>query len=273
MSNPAASKGTSSALATRSQPSNTDPLYTSSKTLRSHGLDTTSSDFKWSGAIQNGENLQSHESDAVEIRSSHRLSSYKSSSNPSLIVTPKPTSSVAPSTAHLPSPLSIAIAPSSNVYVYADLPPSTSELVGSVDSHAIPSKIYRDAYYSRESDAPENSREYAGLLYHLKGGEGLGALNEWDGRPTKSSAKGKAKADHIGKLTGYHYWPVTGGYEYASCPPSPREVRKWLATDVDRRFYKKKAPNSHSQVRDSLLHLSESLHLPSDRGTYAVRIS
>jgi DNA polymerase zeta len=220
------------------------------------------SEIENTSAIQNdNEHPENHETGAVDIRSINQSSPYKSSSDPSSIITPKSTSSAF----RFPSLLSISLTPNSNGYVYAVPPPSTSELVGTVDDYAIPSKIYRNAYFSKESDAPGNPREYAGLLYHLKGGEGLNTLDEWDGKTTKS----KAKTDEKRKSTAQRYWPVAGGYEYASCPPSPREVRKWLATDAGRRPFKQKTLNTQSQVRYSSLHLVKNPHLPSGRRSHA----
>ena len=115
--------------------------------------------------------------------------------------------------------------------------------MGTLDDYAIPSKLYRDAYFSRESDAPENPREYAGLVYHLKSGE---ALDEWGGEPTKSIANSKMKTKTEG--ASQRYWLNVGGYEYASSPPSHREARKWLATDADKNSLDKKTSNSGSQV-------------------------
>jgi len=81
------------------------------------------------------------------------------------------------------TPISIPLPAAKNLttkaYVYSPAPPSTSELLISIEQYNIQSKVYRDPHYSKEIDAPEKPKEYAGLLYHLKGGQGPGILEEW----------------------------------------------------------------------------------------------
>jgi DNA polymerase zeta len=174
-------------------------------------------------------------------QSAHPLNrSHKLSSDPSSMVTPKSTSSVVPTAVHSSSSFPKSIAANPNAYIYVISPPSISELIGTLDEFTIPNKIYRDAYYSNEIDAPDNPREYAGLLYHLNGGDGLSTLDEWGGGQSyvgmsnanlrsKSKARAMTQCDHT----------PSGGWEYASCPPSHREVKKWLTSDASRRLLKK----------------------------------
>lgn len=111
--------------------------------------------------------------------------------------------------------------------------------------------LYRDPYYSNLTDAPKRSREYAGRLFHLKGGTGVGSLEDWavmddwwDGaedpsEPVRrvSPSKKMIQADGEAKQGKY---PLIGkgvsGWEYAGGvhggPPSRQDVVKWLeATD------------------------------------------
>lgn len=129
-------------------------------------------------------------------------------------------------------------------FVYAPAPPSTSELLANTSTCGMPDKVYRDPHYSRENDAPEKPREYAGLLYHLKGGDGLGVLQDWDvtldtskvpHERLKFSAEG-AKSANI------------SGWEYASCPPSVRESKRWLNSDAAKNATEDKRPTRRSQV-------------------------
>ncbi|KAI8995628.1 hypothetical protein BD414DRAFT_513374 [Trametes punicea] len=117
--------------------------------------------------------------------------------------------------------------PGRNVYVYTCPPPTSVELVGSTDQVGIPSKIYRDPYYSKESDAPERPREYAGLVFHLKGSDGTANLEEWrsegDAPPLSSHPSGMLDSTGI------------TGWEYASAPPSVKQARKWLKEQASRR--------------------------------------
>lgn len=111
----------------------------------------------------------------------------------------------------------------SNRYVYSPRAPTVSELKCQLRELGLPSKIYQPPYYSKDSDIPEASKEYAGLTYRLKGGQGISWLEEWS---TDQSAVSVPKSDekiqlnHIG----------VGGWEYASDPPSMKEVRRSLAT-------------------------------------------
>ncbi|KDQ63750.1 hypothetical protein JAAARDRAFT_53942 [Jaapia argillacea MUCL 33604] len=109
----------------------------------------------------------------------------------------------------------------SNSFAYAVPPPSKSELVSTVDDFGVPSKVYRDPYYSRESDAPDKPREYAGLVYHLKGGSGMAVLEEWE-------TNAPAFPECGGTATG-----AVCGWEYAGSPPSVREVERWLKLEAE----------------------------------------
>ena len=114
------------------------------------------------------------------------------------------------------------------LYMYACTPPHLSELMASMQDYNLPDKLWRMAYYSREHDAPEKPREYAGLQYHLKGGEGLSTLEEWESVTTNDTHVSKhnteAKRKNITRR-----WPAFGsGWEFASSPPSSQQVRRWL---------------------------------------------
>ncbi|KAH9849760.1 hypothetical protein C2E23DRAFT_870439 [Lenzites betulinus] len=119
---------------------------------------------------------------------------------------------------------SSAIGTGKNTYVYACPPPTSAELAESADQVNIPSKVYRDPYYSKESDAPERPREYAGLVFHLKGGNGIATLEDWKHGECASSATHQRPRELD---------PTSVcGWEYASTPPSMKQVRKWLNGQV-----------------------------------------
>lgn len=103
--------------------------------------------------------------------------------------------------------------------------------------YGIPSKVYQNPYYSIESDAPERPREYAGLVFHLKGGIGVSVLEDFQsGVVSEPSTSGQVLSG-----VGVHGW------EYASLPPSVREVRKWLARHKENFDLAK--PKKSSQAR------------------------
>ncbi|KAF8078614.1 hypothetical protein FPV67DRAFT_1465830 [Lyophyllum atratum] len=109
-----------------------------------------------------------------------------------------------------------------NRYEYAVPPPSAVNLRNSLDDYDVPRKIYRPPHYSLISDVPERPKEYAGLLFRLKGGEGITHLDIWD-----DSVQSTVQSEWLSPLlsTGI------GGWEYASSPPSVKEVKRWLAVN------------------------------------------
>lgn len=105
----------------------------------------------------------------------------------------------------------------SRILVYAPPPPSTSELLGTLEQLGLPRRVYRDPFYSKKADIPDGPREYAGLVYRLKG-DGLESLEEWQANET-----------HIrSSLNAMRLSTPCSGWEYAGSPPSVREVKKWL---------------------------------------------
>ena len=111
------------------------------------------------------------------------------------------------------------------VYEYALNSPSVQELVATTDDHGIPSKVYQEVYYSKEADAPDHAKEYAGILFRIRGGTGLSALEEWVGEdktPIPGLLKRQKGPSRLPKIVGI------GGWEYAQCPPSRREIQSWL---------------------------------------------
>ncbi|KEP54925.1 DNA polymerase type-B family catalytic domain protein [Rhizoctonia solani 123E] len=101
-----------------------------------------------------------------------------------------------------------------SVYEYNRRPPSAKELVESLTDYGLPSKIYRVPYYSNEEDVPEQPMRYAGRVYHIKGGTGVGSLEHWE------SNEGPTQAlQNVPEIT---------GWEYAGVPPSSRVVKQWL---------------------------------------------
>ncbi|KAH8997309.1 hypothetical protein EDB92DRAFT_2030379 [Lactarius akahatsu] len=115
-----------------------------------------------------------------------------------------------------------------NAFVYNITPPLASELLSSLESRGLPSKLYQDPYYSKAEDVPERPWEFAGLVYRLKKGDGLGILEEWESVSTQESSK-KTPAEDWNMFEDRFDRTGVGGWEYASSPPSVREVRKWQA--------------------------------------------
>jgi len=111
-----------------------------------------------------------------------------------------------------------------NRYIYSLQPPTVSELRDQLQALGLPSKIYQAPYYSKDSDIPESTKEYAGLSYRLKGGQGIAWLEEWSTHPF-----GDKKTSMQNNTTKIELNPLgVGGWEYASYPPGVIEIRQFL---------------------------------------------
>ena len=130
-------------------------------------------------------------------------------------------------------------ATNTNRYIYSVSPPSMSDLKESFESFGLPSKTYQAPYYSKDTDIPEMAKEYGGLTYRLKGGQGITMLTEW------------ASNDELGQNSTSNLEFDTagiGGWEYASHPPSMLEVRRSIAT-IDAQSTERRAKSKlQSQV-------------------------
>jgi DNA polymerase zeta len=124
------------------------------------------------------------------------------------------------------------------LFEYAQQSPSVQELTSTVDDHGVPNKVYQEVYYSKETDAPDYAKEYAGILFRIRGGTGLSALEEWyreDKTPIPGLLIRKNDPLRLPRIIGIEGW------EYSKCPPSRREVRSWLVENpVPREMEKRK---------------------------------
>ncbi|KAI6162197.1 hypothetical protein EDD17DRAFT_1777003 [Pisolithus thermaeus] len=75
-----------------------------------------------------------------------------------------------------------------------------ADLFSTIEDHGLPRKLYSDPFYSNREDIPDRPWEYGGLVYNLK------ALT-FAGRESVNRA---------------------GGWEYANCAPSRRQIKVWL---------------------------------------------
>lgn len=118
--------------------------------------------------------------------------------------------------------------PGKKVFTYALKPPSTSELLSSMFDLGLETRVHNDPYYSKAEDAPERAREYGGLKFRLRGGIGVGSLEEWanalHGASKDTSPSRGLLPTRRAKLEGNGIL----GWEYSSVPPSRRQVEKWL---------------------------------------------
>jgi hypothetical protein len=133
-----------------------------------------------------------------------------------------------------------------NAFVYAIAPPPASELLSDLESRGLPSKVYQDPHYSRAEDVPERPWEFAGLVYHLKKGDGLGVLEEWESSSTKEPMMKTTAAEERNVFEDRFDRTGVGGWEYASAPPSVRDVRRWLKSTAQVRICKKSQAQSQA---------------------------
>jgi len=133
-----------------------------------------------------------------------------------------------------------------NAFVYTIAPPPPSELLSSLESHGLPNKIYQDPHYSKAEDVPEGPWEFAGLIYRLKKGGGLSILEEWEPSSAAEPLEKNASPEDRNVFEDRFDKTGVGGWEYASAPPSMREVRRWLASTTRTQRYEK--PQARSQA-------------------------
>lgn len=74
--------------------------------------------------------------------------------------------------------------PRAQFFVFGESPPSTEEVLSTMQSFGVPDMIYQDAYYSNHKDVPNRVREYAGQEFRLEGNT-IPYLPDFD--PTGSS--------------------------------------------------------------------------------------
>ena len=137
-----------------------------------------------------------------------------------------------------------------NAFVYNIAPPPASELLSTLESRGLPSKVYQDPYYSKAEDVPERPWEFAGLVYRLKKGDGLSVLEEWESASIQESLTKRTPAEDRNVFEDRFDRTGVGGWEYASSPPSAREVRRWLTSTARARISKK--PQSRSQASNGV---------------------
>lgn len=107
---------------------------------------------------------------------------------------------------------------STNSYVYSMQPPTSLDLRNSLQALGLPDKMYQAPHYSKDLDIPEHTKEYAGLIYRLKGGQGIATLDEWSSSQLHDTSASTKTLSLISV--------GVGGWEYASHPPSVKEVRQ-----------------------------------------------
>ena len=134
----------------------------------------------------------------------------------------------------------IPILPNGNGYVYSIPPPSWVALRESLESNEVASRVYTAPFYANYNDAPRKAKEFGGLMFHLKGGNGVTRLKEWE----LPSHKVAVIPEQNGRLL-----PVgVGGWQYAGNPPSPKDVKRWRSSAQGEAAFTETKPKIRSQV-------------------------
>ncbi len=150
----------------------------------------------------------------------------------------------------------------SNQFIYSLNPPSSRTLSSEFKALGLPSKIYQAPFYSRDEDIPEQSKEYAGLVYRLKGGKGIASLEEWCANGHDLEQRQATAALQLNSIG-------VGGWEYANYPPSVKEIRRSLhLLDTESKVGKSRR-TFKSQVLCSPLGTSSVIESFQDRGTHS----
>ncbi|KAG2061849.1 hypothetical protein BDR06DRAFT_945889 [Suillus hirtellus] len=149
-------------------------------------------------------------------------------------------------------------------FVFAVSPPSSSELFRTIETYGVPRRLYRNPYYSKRADAPEHPREYAGLLYHLKGGEGLDTLDQW-----KSHGSQLHTGRNVRLLKGTS---LSWGWEYAALPPGKTQMKRWLKENpVQRTSRARMCSQIEGSTQMNPYGLKSTQHVRSDFNTRAAQ--
>ncbi|KAG6031161.1 hypothetical protein E4U41_007696, partial [Claviceps citrina] len=123
--------------------------------------------------------------------------------------------------------------------IFSGVPPTRDQCLAMEDLGR-PNAIYQDAFYSKEKDVPERNREYAGRSFRLEGVT-IPFLPDFDADGTSPASYGirprvsshgrhvlQQKQDEQRRNCSWRSW------EFATLPPTYREVTQWLE-DKDRR--------------------------------------
>ena len=124
------------------------------------------------------------------------------------------------------------------VLALGEPPPSSSEVVSTMQEFGLPSAIYQDAYYSEETDIPERPREWAGREFKI---ESLTVpfLPEFDPTGASDATFGQKQAvvpDRVKEEKDYERRRracTLKSWQIAEPPPTFSEVDEWLREEQE----------------------------------------
>ncbi|KAK6956188.1 hypothetical protein Daesc_001461 [Daldinia eschscholtzii] len=122
--------------------------------------------------------------------------------------------------------------PRAQFFIFGQSPPSTAEVLSTMESLDRPHVIYQDAFYSNEKDVPQRVREYAGQEFRLEGNT-LPYLPDFDPTgesPANFGIKPDVPRDFEREEQVYQKLRQEcslKSWEIAEPPPSFKEVQAW----------------------------------------------
>ena len=116
---------------------------------------------------------------------------------------------------------------------FAKDPPTTLDMHFEMRQAKIPSIIYQDAYYGKEKDVPERSREYAGKEFKIESIT-LPYLPDFDPTGTSAATRGDKASVVIDRNVDERMYQKQRTacdlrvWEIANLPPTRLEIQKWM---------------------------------------------
>ncbi|KAK6496374.1 DNA polymerase zeta [Arthrobotrys musiformis] len=175
------------------------------------------------------------------------------------------TETQASQTTSLIAELTTTFPPRGQLVCYNATPPSTADLLESMDDFSLPHVIYQDAFYSNEKDVPDRPREYAGKEFRLQSNtvNYLPPFNP-DGLDIPSSNNKPKKP--LPKRTSIKTW------EFAKPPPSRASIEQWLAEEEEAK-YTTLVENSQDPVIPPTQGYASQIDPPTQRNKHGVKFS
>ena len=126
----------------------------------------------------------------------------------------------------------------STLLAFAEPPPSSLEVVSTMQEFGLPSAIYQDAFYSEEVDVPERPREWAGREFKIESST-VPYLPNFDPTGASDATFGQKQAvvpDRIGEERTYERRRQVcslKSWQIAELPPAFSEVDQWFHDEQD----------------------------------------
>ncbi|EPS36788.1 hypothetical protein H072_9596 [Dactylellina haptotyla CBS 200.50] len=132
----------------------------------------------------------------------------------------------------LAAALKLTFPPRGDLICFNSIPPTTAELIDTLDDFGLPHMVYQEAYYSNDKDVPDRPREYAGKEFRLQSTSVhyLPDFNPDGGYVPSSTPISTKQAKKPPRRTSYRRW------EFAKPPPSRTEIEQWLAEEEEAKY-------------------------------------